>query len=63
MNAVKRVRLTRDVPVEARHGMTQGSEHDVLEEDLDRGGVWVQGDGERVKLFRHEWEPYTEVAQ
>lgn len=61
MSTVKRVRITRDVPVEARHGMTNGSEHDVIEKERD-GSVWVQGDGERVKLLHREWEPVSAEA-
>ena len=65
MSVVKRIRLTMNVPVEARHGMKKGTVHDVLPSGQpgDSREVWVQGDGERVKLLSGEWEPYTEVAQ
>ncbi len=58
-----RVRLTKDIPVEKKHGMIQGREFIVLsvKEGNGRGqnGVWVMGDtGEEILLLvlRKEFE-------
>ena len=55
-----RVRITRTVPVEARHGLTEGVVNIVQALD-ERGSVWVCGDGdERVLLHGHEFMPAEE---
>ena len=58
-----RIRLTRRVPVEARHGMENGSEHEVIEHargGRGRNGYWVRGDGENVLIRRNECEVIEE---
>jgi hypothetical protein len=52
-----KIRLMCRLPVEERHGMTEGRVLDVVrEEGLGRNGYyWVIGDaGERLKVFRRE---------
>lgn len=61
MTNMSRIRLTRDVPVEARHGMKKGTEHDIVQ-TLAKG-IWVQGDRELVKILSGEFEYVEEVTK
>lgn len=59
---MKKIKLLIDVPVDRKHNMIQGSIHEVVKEDppvhkkRDESGYWVAGNGENVKIFRHECE-------
>ena len=50
-----KIRLTKDVPVEDKHGMTKGRVFETLETGHDMAAV--MGDaGEKVSLQWHEYE-------
>ncbi len=56
-----KIKLTINVSVEKKHGMTEGRIFDVFrEQEQDRkqsGGWWVIGDaGEEIKILGHEAE-------
>ncbi len=52
------VRLTRNVPVDQKHNMTEGREMWAWDEKMLTGDsdVWVMGLGEPVLLRPHEYE-------
>ncbi len=51
-----KIKLIDDIPVEKRHGMVKGKVLEV-ESEIPLGSYWVIGDaGEKVKVFRHEFE-------
>ena len=53
-----KIRLTKDVPVDKKHGLTAGKILDVIKrDDEDRDGTWVVGDtGQKVRILAHEYE-------
>jgi len=58
-----KIRLTRDVPVEPKHGMTKGRVLEVVRSTHPngKGRPWVRGDaGEEVLIQPHEYEEVDE---
>ena len=56
-----KVELLNDIPVERKHKMTKGRILEVVEapED-DHDDVWVQGEGEKVRLLTGEYKQVKE---
>ncbi len=58
----KRIKLVKDIPIEAKHGCIKGREFNVLENPKDEDGyvdrkVWIISDAkERVLLKSREYE-------
>lgn len=54
-----KIRLKKDVPVDRKHGLTAGrvlETVDAPKEKKSLSGVWVQGDGEKVRVLYPEYE-------
>ncbi len=55
-----KIKITANVPVDSKHSIEVGSEHEVLRRNEDQSrhwrGWWIQGDGEEVLIFRREAE-------
>jgi len=51
-----KIKLLKDVPVEAKHGLTKGKIFDVIREDEGRNArIWIMGKaGEECAVFKHE---------
>ncbi len=57
-----KIRLTRNIPVEPKHGMTKGRVLEVVKRTHGtRGRPWVRSDvGEEVLIEAHEYEEVDE---
>lgn len=52
-----KIKVTTRVPVETRHGVTEGRVFTTVRHPEGKRGTWVEGDaGELVKLLPHEFE-------
>ena len=57
-----KIKLLSDIPVESRHNLNK----DMIIDTIDRPehlrhGVWVQGDGEPIRILEHEYEIVKEM--
>ncbi len=54
-----KIRLLHDIPVEQKHQLTKGTEHEVVKDGMSDkiAGLWVVGhNGENIKVMRDEYE-------